>query len=634
MTNRISTSAFPLLQDPFFVLCLVLLWAGVGRRVLQWLRAPGANVSALERGVLACGLGSGLTQYLAFGLGAVGLLSSRAVGIGLLVLFALFATDMLAVLRGIVQAVQRRKTAPPQVWLQLGLVALAVPVLIGLLVALCPPVDSDTQSYHLNAAKRWLEAGRLVALPTLTPTYWPMGVQMQYTLALAVWSDTAAQLIHFALGLLATLTVFTLGRRLANETVGFLAAYGFLIAVPKGYLFSLLMSLGATVDLGVTFQFLCALLAWFLWRQTRGAGWLWSAALCAGFAASFKLTGVFVGVVLAALTLFERRGEGQAFGKAARGAIAFFAVSVLPLLPWLARSAVLTGNLVYPMFGSVIPTRDWTPGFGVAFDHWYKFYNWGWTHPEWSLEKRRKLCLMAMAALVGGTTLLGALWRNRDARVLLTLVGALGFGCLWTTGLYLRYMLPLLPLVYLLLLLPFARLLDSAGWMRFLVPVAVLGSSLLFVKEIRGRLHGAVSAVTSRSGREAYLQSVPLMPLWNALNALPPDHANVLLGGFYPAFSLTGGLSYYSARYCYVTDACLQARLRLDTWEHFVADVRREHIGYLLAPLTDQVNQAVTPDYLPARNELPFARRLANEYGFPLYARNEIGLYRLDFSAR
>src|SRR5690348_13260729 len=100
----VPTSSVPLLQDPPFVLGLVLLGTAIGSRVLRWLRAPLGEVSAVERGVLAAAVGLPALQYLAYGLGMAGVLASRpmltpaGIWCGLAALAALLAHDMARVL--------------------------------------------------------------------------------------------------------------------------------------------------------------------------------------------------------------------------------------------------------------------------------------------------------------------------------------------------------------------------------------------------------------------------------------------------------------------------------------------------------------------------------------------------------
>ena len=260
-----------------------------------------AGTSRIERGVLCAATGLGLLQYVAFGLGASGHLTPSAVKISLLALTVLLLPDMVRVCRALLRALQqsRQNLSWPAV---VGVLLIAF---VPFLQALAPCTDADGMGYHLRAPKLWLQSGSLGYLPTMVHANSPMGVEMLFTLPLAVWSDTTAKLIHFALGLLGLLAVYALGRRCRSAAVGAWAAAAFALGVP-GTPF-LALSTYAYIDLGLTLQVVCAALAWTRWQRTRQQGWLLCAGLCAGFAFSFKLTGLLIVFTLAALTFSESR---------------------------------------------------------------------------------------------------------------------------------------------------------------------------------------------------------------------------------------------------------------------------------------------------------------------------------------
>jgi hypothetical protein len=66
----------------------------------------------------------------------------------------------------------------------------------------------------------------------------------------------------------------------------------------------------------------------------------------------------------------------------------------------------------------------------------------------------------------------------------------------------------------------------------------------------------------------------------------------------------------------------------MDRWESFLSDVGTNGAGYIIVP-----DSASPPrhggDWQPARNEIPFAVRLANERGIPLISAGGNTLYRL-----
>jgi hypothetical protein len=127
--------------------------------------------------------------------------------------------------------------------------------------------------------------------------------------------------------------------------------------------------------------------------------------------------------------------------------------------------------------------------------------------------------------------------------------------------------------------------------------------------------------------RETYLRARQpgLYETWQFANQNLEPTARIVVG---PMVNYAHGATYYCDRACYVTDAFLQQRLRMDTWEHFTADLARDRIGYAVVQTPVDYHHDA-PDYLPARNEEPFIGRLAADRGTPIFSSGYFTLYRL-----
>ena len=660
MMFAIPTTTLPLLHDPPFALWLCLLASAIGLRILRVLRLPNDQLSRLERGVLCVGLGLGLLSNVALLLGSLHLLTPRCVGSALLLLTLLFSYDILRILRSLagrtkpgIENLRQKKTSAPQTRIPYSVFHIPSPVLLfffssflflPFLQNLCPCTDADGLAYHLRAPKQWLQSGSLDFLPTLTHTNSPMGVEMLYALPLAIWSDTSAKLIHFAFGLLTLCTVFALGRRLHSAGLGFAAALFFALGLPKAPVLSLFTY--AYVDLGITFEMMCATLAWFTWQRTRQNGWLLLSALCAGFAFAFKLTGGVYVLSFTLLTLWELRqhpARNTEYGiqntehptpdtrrststTNYQPPALYFCIGCLPALPWLLRSWKLTGNPLYPLFPAIFPTRDWSVAHGHAFDTYMRYYNWGSGHAHWSQSFRMELLLLV--TIVYAAVMFG-LWKrcaDLTIRRLLLLAAIPTLIAFATTGLYSRFLIPLLPLHALLFLLLTERFWKQRNWLQGAFGAWIVLNALLYLRASLPPIGEALRVTTGRESREQYLlNQLPPMPLWSYANAhLRPDD-RILVAGF--------GDTYYCNSYCYIVKAFYQTRVRLDTWEHFLSDVQRDHIGYIIAA----PDAPPVPEYGPASpsadNAAIFPQRLAREYGQPLASTSDLVLYRLNVSA-
>jgi hypothetical protein len=68
----------------------------------------------------------------------------------------------------------------------------------------------------------------------------------------------------------------------------------------------------------------------------------------------------------------------------------------------------------------------------------------------------------------------------------------------------------------------------------------------------------------------------------------------------------------------------------MDTWEHFLADVRRDRIDYAIIPERNGPSAPIGPEYAAARNELPFAHQLVEQHVKLLRTVGTDRLYRLE----
>jgi hypothetical protein len=599
---QVPVSSIPLLFDPPFILWMLWLACAMGYRALRVLKASLSDASALEKGVLSTSLGLGFLQYVGYSLGMAGALSPKTVWVSLIILVAVFGYDMIRVALGFVRAIQRLWNYPTPIWIRLGLLALLFPLLIAFILALCPPTDVDGIGYHLTAPKRWLQEGRITYLPTFTYTNSPMGFQMLYLLGLAIWSDTAAKLFNYVAGLLSFLSLYALGRRLKGEYVGFLAASLFLLGL-GGILGMLGQFTNSYVDMGLTLQISAAFLSWLLWSRSRSRGWMVCCALCAGFAASFKLTGSFVGLIFATAAMAQHLHEKSNWGKAVGGGTSFLLVSLLPVTPWLIRAWLQTGNPVYPLLSGIFPTRDWSPAAAQQFSDFFKYNNWGTGRlSALTLEERKLIRWTALGIVAAVTGLM--LWhiKDRELRTMACVTGTLVFITIWNTGLYLRFFTPLIAITWVLILYWLSPHLDR----HHAIPKAAVGVivlfAFLFVVRQRGAIAPSLSVVLGKSSREEYVVSkIPAARIWFDTRGVVPKGSRILAAGIVPYF--------YSDYPCYYMT---ESYFRTGSWEAFLEDLRREKITHLL------LTPMYYPDVLPGvqlPNRILYVRLLAEKYG-------------------
>lgn len=331
--------------------------AGYGLALTRLARLDFA--SRLERLTVGSALGAGFLAGAVFLLGMAGHLGRPASAV-LLLPGAVLGAWLLA------------RPGPPTApragppWLRrLLLAALGVCLLANVVGALAPPSFVDALVYHLFGAREYLRRGAVVELPFIWQLYQPTAVEMLYTLGFGLRGADLAALMHAWLGLLGAGGAALLGRRLGGPLAGLVAAAAFYCGAMVAW-----ESTSCFVDLGVAAFGGLSLYAVLRAMDGGGRGWLVTAGLLTGLAASCKLNGALFVAVGSAVALYESLRRGHGLGGSLRAAAAFGAVGLATVLPWYLRAYVLTGNPFYPFAAQVFGDNpDITPVRWV-FEHY------------------------------------------------------------------------------------------------------------------------------------------------------------------------------------------------------------------------------------------------------------------------
>jgi hypothetical protein len=621
-----------IIWSSLFVVGFLALSVAAGRRLLIVL-GVGRDGPLVDRAVVAAGLGVGAMQFVPFLLGATGTLGVRSIRVTMAVLALVLLPDLRAVVRGLGRALGERQR--PQGWQLAWLAALVPAMLIVAMLALTPTIDPDGLAYHLTVPKRWLEHGAIDYLPTYQPSNSPMGVEMLFTIALAFAGDVAAKELHFALGVIGAVGLYLAGKRWRGELVGALAATLFLVG-PAGA--GVLLGC-AYVEGAAGFAMIGAAMAWLAWSRGRRAGWLRCAAVLAGVGASFKITAALFPVALGALTilvLYNDARQQQPPGRPAlRSLWGMVPLLALPVAPWLVRSLLLTGNPLFPMFATVIPSRDMSPALSAAYDKFNRYNTWGTGFgPQWSVPLRQKILAAAGGALVVAGIFIYTRMRTWMARATVIVLLLTSVAQLLAAGLYVRYWIPLLSVLQLpLAAVVLERL--STRWRQGAVLVVTLLVSLMTarrgIKSVDGDLGGlAKTAVGLQEPRAFVAKHIGLLPLYEHGNRELPATARVLL-----ACTCIG---FYLDRTTYCSEFP-QDSLRFTTWDEFLADVHRLGVTHVMAPRVlagdgdDPPLEISSASMLRRRQEYAFVRRMLSRHGRLLASASDQGLYEIDSAA-
>jgi len=244
------------------------------------------------------------------------------------------------------------------------LLSALVIALIGCILVLdwVPPISRDALTHHLAVPKLYVKHGGMYEIPALAFSYYPMNLDLLYTVPLLFGNDILPKYIHFAFALLAAGLIFAYLRRRVGHVFA-LAGVIFFLSLP------VIVRLSTTVyvDLGLVFFSTLALIYFLKWIENEfSTKYLIISAVGCGLALGTKynalivlfLFAVFVPFVYSrkkrALEIPQNAGHAFFNLKLSLKAIGYGASYVLVALvifsPWAIRNYVWTQNPVYPLF--------------------------------------------------------------------------------------------------------------------------------------------------------------------------------------------------------------------------------------------------------------------------------------------
>lgn len=637
----------PLIVDSLATLLIFTVGSGLGLRLLRLLRIR--LLDPLEKGVFAVGLGMGCLAYLPFLCFSLGIGRAPIISGLLLVTAAVLWRDEFDVLKGAMRGLRTALAGARRNPVTLLVILILPLLLVTYLRALCPPSDADGMAYHLTAPMQYLAAGRFFYMPTFLHVNWPLGVEMLFGLGLSLHRYYPAGMIQFGLGIALVLGIYAFGRRLGSPLAGALAA-GLTFWFVRGE-----MS-WAYIDVGLTLYTLLAVYTFAMgWsgqqdseETPRGKPdpdetrrWQLLAALFAGLAATSKLTGALIVVLIAAMTLWATWERSRSAGDALRAASVCLAAGLLIVMPWYLRSFVLTGSPVYPYFSHLVKIPDWDDAAQKRMTYYFQAFNTMRARNLTAVQVYRIRALTSLVLAAFGF----ALMRRRGVhayRPLVFFFFGLAFLLVATSGIYLRFMLPIVPVGLLLLFLLFQNALVRSwplAWiLTILLALRLYGASptphlpQALISGVRSEAAGAAEGLRialGRKSRDAYLaESLQVYPLERRMNRELPADSRIVMGIWSEVVAPV-------ERRTLVTYWWIQNALRLDSDEHLVEDLRRLRATHLVMsdtpdPTAADFGRMGEEDRMRALNEFPKLRRVSREYGTPLFSENGFTVYALN----
>jgi hypothetical protein len=509
---------------------------GLGRPVLRKLGVGEEDALSIGVWSIALGLSVGGLALTLFGL--IGVLYSPVIAVatlaaGLWGLAELAQSHLARQDRVLFEPVGEQQLAAfrpepgaPGQWLTIRMAGLAGCVLFGSLIsALAPPTACDAMCYHLELPKRFLELHALVYLPDSDNSTYPMLVEMWYLWALALDGGTAAQLVHWGLGLLLALATVLFAEPLVGRRWGWLAGLTMLMIPGISNQMTAPMN-----DVGITLMTTLGLAAW--WRtvvREEDPAWFVVGGLMFGSALAIKYVALLFLTVVAGATIYYCWKQPARRRLLVQGAIFMLIVAVCTSGVWYARAAWYRGNPVFPFFQEWLPNVDvaLAPPKTVAPRPALDLVAVPWQltmHPEVHGDRSQQLGALFLVGLPG----LLILRRLRGVATLLWMSLAYALGWYWLQP-NVRFLYPLLPLLCVPLVWvwrEFRRLPKGPRW----IAAGVMGALLCFgalIPLYRCRAHWAV-ACGWESKEQFLLRKEPSYAAASLANDLLGSDAHVL----------------------------------------------------------------------------------------------------------
>lgn len=303
-----------------------------------------------------------------------------------------------------------------------------------LLSALAPETQTDALNYHLMLPVEALRSGgfpRAISFYNLIP----QGMEALFALGFAIGGDSSARLLHLTFLGATVLLLPWIGQQLGDSEAGWVAGLFYAVTPVVG-----MASVCAFNDAAITCYVVATfalLLAWWRSPDTRV---ILAAGICAGFCYAIKFTGGIVApVALIGILARSRRFRPPAL----------FAGAVVAMAgPWVARSAILTGNPFAPLLNRLFPNPYFRIESEEILGQYLRSYgelDWGSIGQELAFYGDLLQGVLGPVWLAAPLALLALRWRSGRVLIGMALIGALP----WTLNIGVRFLMPALPFVAL-----------------------------------------------------------------------------------------------------------------------------------------------------------------------------------------
>lgn len=330
------------------LILLSLIAAGLGKKIYRIFKMNFSKI--LEEFVFSTALGWAVLSYLALLLNLLDLLS-RIHFYSLVFLSIIFVFPELKSLAGYLRHLRQGIKSLPGLkqnfFIYLLLAFLSVHLIFALFGALAPPIEWDELVYHLPLPKSFLQHLEFGNYHLPSVISFPQNAQMLYLLAMGLKSDILAKLIHFSLGIMLALAIFSFSKKYFSLRTSVLATTIF-YTMP---LIGSALSPTASADFFLyLFEFLAIYAFFNWWEDSKNRVWLAVSGLLLGFAMGVKHLSLVpfvllvLGIMIKVLSI-----EKKSFAFLLKSLVTFICLAFVFSGYWYIKSIILLGNPLWPL---------------------------------------------------------------------------------------------------------------------------------------------------------------------------------------------------------------------------------------------------------------------------------------------
>jgi hypothetical protein len=499
--------------------CHLAMWTA-GTWIRPKIAPPADEESCAERAFLTAMLGFALLGTSAMLLACLRLLYAPLL-IGCV--SALAAAGAFRLYRSWPKALPRPSVAS-SAWL-----VPAVAVLAYVPGSLHPVLLDDENVYHLFLPKLYLAAHRIVALPWNFHANMPHQIDLAYVWSFVIGSSGSTRVFVLGFVLWTIVGLASIARRMVGAWGPAIAALVYLSGANVRWHFGVAniepvlgaLLLGAVVALEAA------------WR--RGPEHLRAFAILVGAACASKYTAWLYGAVLfVAASVSVLRSPGP-LRRLAGGLAILAAIVAVPVIPWIIKDAVITGNPVYPSLYSLLDGAHWSEIQALHVTRSLAFAG-GPVKPWWSYPLLPVNLVLKEPEVFFGANCSASLmalfiaamvfpWRSGEPSVRLRLIALGGFAAWAASVQHARYLVAWIPVMALTACcaLAWVRRFSFAPLVAIVSILGLVGAQMLWRPDVP-RLRFEVF----HASREELLRQDPSWDLATVLNRIVPPGGTVL----------------------------------------------------------------------------------------------------------